>query len=171
MALATAADLMARYDSRRLSELNSDTGTPVTPTDPVSFSTPVGASLIDASELVLTALQQGNRYTRADLEELVADYPDSRAAPVIRVVCDIAFARLLMRRGLPVAEIDRQCPGYKDALAWVELLRQGKNILYIESALDSQLPESTMDRDWCDPYRPSNWNRMFGQWPAGVTWH
>ncbi len=169
MALATAADLLARYDSRRLAEYNSDTGSPVTPTDPVSFSTPVGAAIIDASEMVYAALQASNRYSRSDLDTLIATYPTSRGAVVIRVVCDIAYARLLMRRGFPTDQIDRMCPGYRDALAWLEQLRQGKNILHIDTALAAQEAEGALNRDLRDPNRPTNWNRMFGVWPPYST--
>lgn len=162
-AYATAAQLLARYDSRRVAELNSDTGSPVTPSDPVSISTPVGAALYDATAMVDTAMQAGKRYTKTDLAALIADADATKGAPIVRVVCDIAYARLMMRRGLPAAEIDRLCPGYKDALAWIEDLRSGKTVLDISGALTAGLPAAKLT-DATDQYLLSNYNKMFGKW-------
>lgn len=162
-AYATAAQLLSRYDSRRVAELNSDTGTAVTPTDPVSVSSPVGAALYDASAMLDSALQSGRRYSRTALATLVADADASKGSPIVRMVCDIAMARLLMRRGLPAGEIDRQVPGYKDALTWMQRLANGEDVLDIAANLDAGLPEAALTDVW-DVKLTSNFNGMFGRW-------
>jgi len=160
---ATAAQLLARYDSRRVAELNSDTGSPVTPTDPVSVATPVGAALYDASAMVDTALQSGRRYLKTVLSVLVADPDVTKGLPIVRAVCDIAYARLLMRRGLPAGEIEKLAPGYTDALQWIKDLADGKTVLDVDANLLSGLPKATTADVW-NPNLPSNYNAMFGNW-------
>lgn len=162
-AYATAAQLLTRYDSRRVAELNSDTGSPLTPGDPVLITTPVGAAIYDASAMVDSALQSGRRYTRDVLDALIADPDPSKGAPIVRVVCDIAYARLLMRRGIPAKEIDELAPGYKDALAWVHGLATGETVLDVDSNLAAGLPQAALD-DIYDPNLTSNWNMQFGWW-------
>lgn len=163
-AYITAAQMLTRYDSRRVAELNSDTGSPVTPSDPFLVTSIFGAAAYDASAMVDTALQAGGRYRRDILAALVADPDPSKGAPIVRVVCDLTYARMLMRRGLPAAEIDRLAPAYKDALKWVEDLASGKTVLDITAAIDAGLPEAGLT-NVNDPLRTSNWNRMFGIFP------
>lgn len=79
------------------------------------------------------------------------------------MVCDIAMARLLMRRGLPAGEIDRQVPGYKDALTWMQRLANGEDVLDIAANLDAGLPEAALTDVW-DVKLTSNFNGMFGRW-------
>lgn len=163
-AYATAAQLLTRYDSRRVAELNSDTGSPVTPTDPVSITTPVGAALYDASAMVDTALQAGKRYTRSVLAALIADADLSKGAPIVRAVCDIAYARLLIRRGIPAKEIANLAPGYVDAMQFISDLRNGLTVLDITANLNAGLPAAKLTNQW-DPRTTSNWNRQLGFWP------
>ena len=170
-AYATVAQFLRRYDVRRVADLNSDTGSPVTPGDPISLSTPdpVGQAILDASAMVDTALQSGARYLKADLALLLADADVTKGMPVTRVVCDIAYARLLMRRGYPAKEIERLCPGYKDALAWLKDLSDGKSVLDIPANIAAGLPQAGLTNIF-DPNLMSNYNHAFGQWGYPLTW-
>lgn len=163
-AYITAAQMLARYDSRRVAELNSDTGSPVTPTDPVSVTSIFGAAAYDASAMVDTALQAAGRYRRDILAALVADPDPSKGAPIVRVVCDLTYFLMLNRRGLPAAEIDRLAPNYKGAKQWLDDLASGKTVLDITASIDAGLPSSGLT-NVNDPLRVSNWNRGFGIYP------
>lgn len=164
-AYATVAQFLRRYDVRRVADFNSDTGSPVTPSDPISLSAPdfVGQAILDASAMVDTALQSGSRYLKSDLTTLLADPDVTKGMPITRVVCDIAYARLIMRRGYPAEEVNRLCPGYVDALKWLSDLAEGKSVLDIPASIAAGLPKAGLT-DVFDPNLMSNYNKAFGQW-------
>lgn len=162
---ATAANILARYDSRRIAELNSDSGSPVTPTDPLSFSTPVGVAILDASSVLDAALQSGKRYSKTALTALIADTDETKGAIIRQVTCDLAYANLITRRGLPSEEIDRLVPRYKASLEWVEQLRNGNAVLDITANLAAGLPQAGLTGNPWDWRQMSNWNKAFGFFP------
>lgn len=168
-AYATAVQLLARYDSRRIAELNSDTGSPVTPVDPVSVSTPVGAALLDASAMLDSALQAGKRYPRDVLDTLVADADPSKGAAIVRVVCDLAVGLLVARRGLPAEELKSLAPNYDESKEWLGKLRDGQHVLDWDDAIQAGLPSAQLTDYW-NPNLTSNWNGMFGLFGPQRFW-
>lgn len=87
MVLATAQDLMRRYDQRLLADLAGDEGAPVPPEQ----SERVQAALDGATGQLLAAVRLGGRYQPAELEELLG--PDQEL--VKDVVCNLALLRLI----------------------------------------------------------------------------
>jgi hypothetical protein len=122
MAYSTPDQFLLYYDVRRVSQLLSDSGTPVGLVD-----VPTNAVLLEllsaASEMVAAAALVGKRYTTANLETLA----DSASAGFLlrKLVIDIAFALLVIRRGQGAADVDRLCPAYSEAQRLLEQLRLG----------------------------------------------
>lgn len=122
---ADPSDLVKSYDSRRVRELCSDTGTPVAigdiDTDPVLLMV-----LARATETVLAYARKGERYEESELQELA----DSATAgfALTGLVCDLAFGYLTLRRGTGAADWDRLSPAYKAALATLEELANGTEV-------------------------------------------
>jgi hypothetical protein len=122
---ADPADLIVAYDSRRVRELCSDTGTPIgtgdVATDPVLL-----VMLARATEMILSHARKGNRYSEEELQTLA----DSATAgyDVTGLTCDLAFGYLVMRRGIGMADVDRLSPQYRMGLQRLEQLANGEEI-------------------------------------------
>lgn len=124
-AYATPADMMLRYDIRRISNLVSDSGNPVA-SGSLSSNTNLLGLIKDASNRVLMACRVANRYLQSDLDSI---YDDSdRNSSLIRLVCDLTFGYLVSRRGLAINEVYAQAPLYKDAMDMLEQLRIGVRV-------------------------------------------
>lgn len=129
---ATPADVTSRYDIRRLSQFLSDTGSPVC-TDAevksgacaVIISTNVNllTAIRDASNKVLMSCRVANRYLQADLDSIYAS--DDRKDSLVRLVCDLVFGYVMMRRGLGLREVYNLAPGFKESLDTLEQLKNG----------------------------------------------
>ncbi len=126
MAYANADDLVNRYDARTIGDLASDDGIPVAAgsfgTDPK-----ISAALSSASGEINSAVQQAGHYTTAQLEELAGD----DAEFLKQLTCDLAMARLLMRRP---GKYDRDSYQglIESARDRLDLIRKGVNLFNIE---------------------------------------
>jgi len=127
MPYATAQDLLDRYDSRRIGDLATDSGTRLTEAQILSDSK-VSACIEDASGTFMVAVNRGNRYSEEDLMLLSG----SSANFLKRVICDLAFAYLVMRRGYGNDEVAAQAPGYRSAQDALKQISEGE--LVFESA-------------------------------------
>lgn len=122
MAYATPDQFLLYYDVRRVSQLLSDTGTPVSLSD-VSSNAVLIELLAAASEMVAAAAFVGKRYTTTDLDNLSVS---ATAGFLLRkIVIDLTFALLVTRRGQGAADLERLCPAHAEALRLLEQLRQG----------------------------------------------
>jgi phage gp36-like protein len=128
-ALATVADLKARYDVRRLADLSSDTGVRMSPSD-IDGSNTILQCLVDATAMILSAVRVSNRYTTADLYGDSSTTPDTPGSSMaVRLCCDLAFGLLTARRGYSAKELESMAPLFLSAQQQLELLRRGDRIL------------------------------------------
>lgn len=131
--LASVANLVARYDKRRLAELSSDGGVRVDPTsidNNLATTHPIQQCILDATAMILSAVRVSGRYTVIDIygnNQVSPAIPGSTA--VIRLCCDLAFGLLNARRGYAATELDSMAPLFSAANQQLELLRQGERIL------------------------------------------
>lgn len=86
-------DLTARYDSRTVAQLASDTNAPVALSN-LGTDPNVSAAVDDAEGEVVAALLVGGRYASDDLSSLTG----TAQAYLKRIICEIAMLRLLQRR-------------------------------------------------------------------------
>jgi phage gp36-like protein len=121
MAYATVADLLLRYDSRRIGDLVSDNDTRVTN---LADNVVVLEALKDASSMIDSSCRVANRYSQNDLNNLTSEAANLRK----RLCCDLAFGYLIQRRGYGAAELETMAPGYINALDYLEKLRQGERV-------------------------------------------
>lgn len=154
MSYAQPADIMARYDSRRLGDLVGDSGTRVTAallgTDPN-----LQVALDDAAGMLDAAIQRGQRYTILDLTNIMGATPPPAGQPgqtgtpsqlwtskqlLIRLNCDLAYGLLIARRGLSSTDNAAMAPRYTEALRILEQLSSGGLIFVTTPAIGAGLP-------------------------------
>lgn len=128
---AAPSDLYSRYDTRILADLVNDDDTRLGSNTSVSLMQAALATnqvilnmLADATGLVNSACLVGERYSVANLQALT----DVDQQYLIRVVCDLAFGMLAIRRG--VFQPDRY-PQYLEANETLVRLRQGEAIFNV----------------------------------------
>lgn len=103
MALATAQDLVRRYDSRLLADLAGDNDQPTPPEN----AERVQAALAGASGELLASARLGGRYTAEELQQLAQS--DSADAEFLKdVVCSLALLRLVGTRIQTIGEATYQ---------------------------------------------------------------
>lgn len=123
-AYCTPAQFILCYDIRRINELASDTGEPIT--DPTQDDN-VDAALNQGEQDFLQAARQSNRYTIAMLDEIYASV--TRRYNLIAIISAFAFTRLVARRGLAESELGELSPLYNQALQTREAFLDGRLIL------------------------------------------
>jgi hypothetical protein len=125
MAFLTSAQFIKNFDTRRVQQLLSDTGTPVAAGD-LATNTNLLELLAEATELVLSSVQVRNQYTEAELQALA----DSATKGFLlrRLVSDLAFGLLVSRRGSSAADLDRLAPNWKTAQVQLARLAAGELI-------------------------------------------
>lgn len=152
-----------QYDVRRICQLLSDTGAPVTQvsvlTNPVLLQI-----LYEATGIVAMAARVGQKYSENNLESLgdvtgtiKADdglqYGKTPSGNFLRrLVGDIAYGLIIARRGLSAEEMAEQAPTWPIAMGYLEQLRSGDRIFDIGGAPDAGLPNiqqlgSLLDRN------------------------
>lgn len=160
------------YDLNRILDLATDDGEKALEADLSDDSS-------DAYRIVLTQIrraasdldshcQQGKRYTRAVLEQIIADAQaapaneglQKRAAIIRSLVADLAFGMLVSRRGHSADTLQKLAPRYESALITLERLAQGVLVFDIDGAIQRGAPSTV--RIGSRQYRPSLFNRMFG---------
>jgi phage gp36-like protein len=129
MPYATPAELLVRYDARRVGDLVSDTGD--RDTNPVA-SPVLAACLDDASGHIDSACRVGGRYSTTELDTMVGN----GSSLLIRLTCDIAYGLLVARRGYSATDQQAMAPNYKPALDMLELIRKGERVFDIYNGGD-----------------------------------
>lgn len=154
MAYATPGDLLIRYDARRLGDLVHDDGTRASPSSLLSDPN-LQAALDDASGMLDSAIQRGQKYTPLDISNLLAA-AGNPASPyynsyklLVRVCCDLAYGLLVGRRGFNSTDTRAQSPRYVEALRQLQMIEDGEWIFLTDgghaaSGVDvSQVPLTT----------------------------
>ncbi len=129
---AQTPDLQARYDFRLTNQASSDdnSGSQNTANQNIALQ--------DASSEINTAILAGGRYTPTQISTLLS----GGDTLLVRLCCDIAFARLLARRRGGAS------PGQKDNLEaaqkLLDRLESGAAILNISASIAAGLPSMVM---------------------------
>lgn len=131
---ATPNDMLARYDSRLIGDLVSDSG--VQDPNPANNSN-LQALLEDASGQIDAAVYVGDRYTPAQMATL----SDQAAAFVRRLCCDLTLIYLKRRRGRYDPEKDGALQ--KEVDQRMKGLRDGDNLLLLQD--QTEAPASVID--------------------------
>lgn len=124
-ALATAADMLVRYDEPTIRDLLSDTATPASD-DNLANNARLTAMLTAGSGHVLASALAGNNYTE---EELLAMTGNGQAM-LVDLVCTITFCKLMRRR--PGRFKPEDIIGQEKAVQeWLDALRKGQRLFPI----------------------------------------
>lgn len=131
---ALPEDFLRRYDARILGDLVNDNNISV---DATSLLTNLNlqAALDDASGQVNSAVLVANKYSPAELQAL--DGIDREY--LVRLVCNLAYGLLVMRRGLPSDKL----PQYDEALETLKLLRSGERVFAVLANQDAGNPQAS----------------------------
>jgi hypothetical protein len=165
-------ELPSFYDTRRLQQLASDTGTACSS---ATFAGPVPASgndltcynrvvqlILSASAKIDAVCQQGKRYARADLETLVAAGGKSGAL-LKRIAADLVFGELAANRGYSGDTLHALAPRYAEALEQLRALYEGEQIFDMDSPKDAGIPHTTTIG--LNRIASSEFIGLFGHWP------
>lgn len=171
MTYLTPAELLLYYDKRRVYELLSDSGTPVTDGTYVVNSVLLTA-LRSASAHVDSAVQTGRRYERSQLEDVVTasnaggatDAEKGRAEPIKMLVAHLAFGQIVTRRGYAAQKLAELAPMYSTAIEMLNQLASGVRVLDLDQPKAAGMPLSVKLGSSL-----TNWTRlspMFGFFPS-----
>lgn len=131
----SAAEFLKRYDVRSVGDLVSDDGTRITGSTAILASGILESVLADASGAVESACLVGEKYNPTSLSALTGN----SAALLKRIVADLAYGMLRMRRG---HKEDTPMPGYEMALEWLNRLRLGERIFGLQENMDAGKPDN-----------------------------
>jgi hypothetical protein len=146
----TPAEFIYYFDRRRLTKLASDEGQAAVE---LNDNPIVLVAIRNASAELDSNLQRGGRYSRQTMEDICEAARDTglsdadraaaqkRAAPIQELVAQLAYGRMLARRGLAAAELRAQAPQYEDALRRLEQLAGGASIFDNEAAINAGKPQ------------------------------
>lgn len=162
----TAAQFLEAYDERRVSQLCSSTGTPIT-----SAALPTNTTLLNAlnraAGMITAACRVGQRYQYDDLVTL-SEGTDPGSYVIQQLNADLAFGLLNARRGLSMEELSVQAPMWAFAQDYLNQLRLGERIFDIAGDADAGLPDVVrlgVNKD--------TWARTIGAesrlWGSGIT--
>jgi len=153
MAFLNADQLVAAYDDRRVRQLLSDSGTPVT--GDLDSNTTLTQLIGEATGEIVAATASGERYNEDDLQDL-ADSDTTGGFLIRRLCADLVMALLVSRRAQSAADVDRQVPRYNAALRLLEQLRQGSRVFpTLEEGRDGGTPALGNENPRLNPNRPT----------------
>lgn len=130
-AYCTAAQMVARYDTRSLGQLLSDSNTVALTADEVLASTKLAAFLKEASGQVEAAALFGEKYTAADLAALSGTNGGETLAGL---VADLTMWRIWDRRPDKNGPLPKRC---EFAFAMLEQLRAGDRIFGFQQTVEA----------------------------------
>lgn len=167
----TNSEFLNYYDTRRVLELVSDTGVSAATTD-LPTSTVLTTAIRNASSRLDSAVQSGQRYQRADIENIVvaANVPlapaadVSRAEPIKSLVAHLAYGYLASRRGFAGDALRRMAPLYEDAEERLNELASGERVLDLDAAKAATVPSAATIGT--NNVKFTQYNLMFGVWPG-----
>ena len=132
--MATAADMIARYDSRILGDLVSSNKVAV-PEDELVDNEVLATALSSATGTVIAAVLKAERYTVEELELLTDDALDY----LKDIICQVAIWRLYSRKPYSNDKFREDCQkGYHDILSE---LRKGAIVFDVARAQDAGTPK------------------------------
>jgi len=170
------------YDLRRIQELLLDDGSTPTQADISNVATAAGAQLYQtilwASSDIDSKCQQGKRYLRTDLEQIIQNAIDppsgsstqqieiyrKRAAQLRKLTADLTFGILMSRRGFSADKMRELAPQYEEALGRLQELYDGRRVFDFDAALAAGVPAAVKLAK--NKIMSSSFNQMFGLWPA-----
>ncbi len=159
MPYITSADVILRYDRRRVADLLSDIdGSPVEPAD-LPGSASLSAIILDACAEIDAAVTVGNKYTKDELATLAADGDGGYLLK--RLACDIVWASLLAFKGLGDADLQVQAPRFAESKRLLASLYNGDMVFGIAGARNAGLPKVVIPNKSLTN-APTLWNQMFG---------
>jgi phage gp36-like protein len=151
---ATGTDLIAYRDWRHVGDLLNDDDTRPSSSGTTAAHANVTLALRTACGQIETAMYRGGRYTRADVQALLAGVTDNDGAGYTlardmlrKLACDLAFWILVARRK-PDANPNRVA-GVGEALAFLQAITLGEAVLPFQETVDA----SVMDIAPLDPSR------------------
>jgi phage gp36-like protein len=159
----TPADVLQRTDNRLIGDLCADAANPVrvAPADLPTNTTFVTA-ITDANGKFEAAALHDDRYTAADLQALMAT-PSLAASLVRQMVAALAILSLRGNRDMPGDDLS---PREKEAVEWLDKIRDGQVILPFQESEDASLPVvsplTSFDLERRTPALVSNLKRYFG---------
>jgi len=133
------------YDQNRICELLSDSLTgAIVPVNTLPSNPTLALLLLQASAEFDSAALVANRYNQTDIYNASQNSTSSTGALIQRIVGDIAFGLLVMRRGLSTEETDALAPMYRQAQAMLRDISLGKRILNLGLDSAAGLPSKTI---------------------------
>lgn len=140
---ASGADLVTYRDWRVVADLLNDDDTRVANSAAVQGHATVALALKTASGQIESAVYRGGRYTRADLQRLLASFTDDEgtgarvAADMLKhLTCELAFWFLLKRRKPDIRP--EMVAGIPEALEMLERFRLAEAVFPFYETVDSQ---------------------------------
>lgn len=140
---ATVADLLSRYDVRRVGDLVKDDDTRATSQDllgSTSANAVVTTALADATGTINSAILAGKRYL---LEDLLGMSSESKSL-LARLCCDLAYALLLGRRGYGSTDLDAMAARASASEDLLEKLRSGERVFETDKHTNAGLPNQAV---------------------------
>ncbi len=132
MPLLTQAELLLRYDGRRIGDCVLDDDQRATDTEWQGGGVPgqrVLTAIADAEGELISAVTVGSRYYAQDIDTVVTATPDCYSSRLVkRIVADLAYGNLLKRRGLPAEDFAALAPAYAEAQQKLTMLRMAERI-------------------------------------------
>lgn len=130
---ASISELSARYDTRVLAQLVSDTDTAA---GSISSNSILTAMLEDATAIVQSAVYQGQTYTSSQMATIAA----AKNPLLIRLVCDIAVQKLHARRMRDMPSHLQS--SYDEAMDLLDELRKGTRVFDSDANASAQTVEA-----------------------------
>jgi hypothetical protein len=154
VSFCTAAQFLVAYDTRRIRQLLSDSGTPLTEGE-VESSDVLQQLLDEAADLVYASVMVGKRYTADDLTTLAAS--TTSGFFLRRLNADLAFGLIVARRGVSATDITKLAPMFAAAHNYLNDLRNG---ILLFPKIDDSRAEAGVPKAAdlsTNPYSPVSW--------------
>jgi hypothetical protein len=167
----TRDELIVYYDKRRLYQLLSDDGTPVTD-GTYAANALVTTALRQASAMIDAACQTGRRYERTQLEDVVTaanavsatEAELKRAEPIKSLAAHLAFGFIVSRRGYAAQKMTELAPMFDWAQEQLNLLATGQRIFDLDGPKTAGVPRSVQLGSKLFSWSQSS--PMFGMFPT-----
>lgn len=174
MPYLTPAEMLLYYDKRRVYELLSDTGTPVTD-GTYQTNSVILTAIRSAGAHVDSAVQTGRRYERSQLEDIVTasnaggatDAEKARAEPIKMLVAHLAFGQIATRRGYAAQKLADLAPMYSTAIEMLNQLASGVRVLDLDEPKAAGMPLSVRLGSSLNQW--TKLSPMFGWFPSSPS--
>lgn len=127
----SGSEFVKRYDYRRVAQLVTDDGAPLTSSSAVAADSNVLQMLDDATADINSAVLVGKKYKVSDLDvsdPTICKLTASGLNLLQRICADLAYGYCVVRRALPTTETSALGPRFQAAQDVLEKLRYGSHI-------------------------------------------